>query len=139
MNNTVRLGSFVLACALGGAAFAQGAASPAGSPAQGAGASSEFGSLDTNRDGKVSSTEAQSNSELRSAFSSLDADKDTYLSQSEFAKWNKTGKSGSMPGATGSGAAGSDRSGGASSNSSNSSDHTGASPQSAPQSTDSEK
>ena len=56
-------------------------------------------------------TEAQSNSDLRSAFSSLDADKDTYLTPSELAKWNKMDKSGG---------ASSDRgasSGGASSNS----------------------
>ena len=127
MNNSVRFGSFILSCAIAGAVFAQ-ATPPASQP----GASSEFGSIDSNKDGKVSSTEAQSNSELRSSFSSLDADKDTYLSQSEFAKWNKGGKSGAMP------APGADRSGAAGGASSNSSsDHKGASPQSAPQSTDS--
>jgi len=113
MNNTVRFGSFVLSCAIAGAVFAQGAPAPAPvSPAAGVSASADFSVIDTNKDGKVSSTEAQSNTELRSAFSSLDADKDTYLTQSEFAKWNKSGKSGAMP------APGSDRSsGGASSNS----------------------
>lgn len=111
MNNTVRFGSFVLSCAIAGAVFAQGAPAPV-APAPGASASAEFSVIDTNKDGKVSSTEAQSNSDLRSAFSSLDADKDTYLTQSEFSKWNKAGKSGAMP------APGQDRStGGASSNS----------------------
>lgn len=124
MNNTVRFGSFVLSCAIAGAVFAQGAPAPAPvSPAAGGvSASADFSSIDTNKDGKVSSTEAQSNTDLRSAFSSLDADKDTYLSQSEFAKWNK-GKSGAMP------APGADRStGGASSNSI--SEPAGASPKS---------
>jgi hypothetical protein len=101
MNKSVRIGSLVVSCALAGAAFAQ-ATSPAGSPSTGAGAQGmgvahEFTSIDTNKDGKVSSTEAQSNTELRSAFSTLDADKDTYLSQSEFAKWSAGGKSGGMP------------------------------------------
>lgn len=99
MNNAARIGSFVLTCAFAGAVFAQGAAQPpVAPPAQGAGASAEFSSIDQNKDGKVSSTEAQSNSDLRSAFSSLDADKDTYLTPTEFSKWNKAGKSGgAMP------------------------------------------
>lgn len=119
----------IVSCALAGAAFAQ-ATSPAGSPSTGAGAQGvgsstgaahDFGSMDTNKDGKVSSTEAQSNSELRSAFSTLDADKDTYLSQSEFAKWSAGGKSGGMS-SSGGASSGADRSssGGASSNSSSS-------------------
>jgi len=98
MNNAARIGSFVVSCALAGAVFAQAATPPATAPGAGASSnasiSSDFGSLDTNKDGKVSSTEAQSNSELRSAFSSLDADKDTYLTPSELAKWNKMDKAG---------------------------------------------
>jgi len=95
MNNAAPIGSFALSCALVGAVFAQGAPAPAPvTPAPSVGISSEFGSIDTNKDGKVSSTEAQSNTELRSAFPSLDADKDTYLTPSEFAKWNKVGKAG---------------------------------------------
>ena len=126
MNKTVRIGSFIASCVVAGAVFAQAATTPAGAPAQGVGAGAagasvahDFSSIDTNKDGKVSSTEAQSNSELRSAFSTLDADNDTYLSQSEFAKWSAGGKAGGMGGASWSGA---DRSSsGASSNSSSSS------------------
>jgi len=97
MNNATRIGSFVLSCAIAGAVFAQ-AAPPVAPALPGASSSAEFTAIDQNKDGKVSSTEAQSNTDLRSAFSSLDADKDTYLTPSEFSKWNKAGKSGgAMP------------------------------------------
>ena len=39
----------------------------------------------------MSQVEARSHAELGTAFATLDADKDTYLSQSEFAKWNQGG------------------------------------------------
>ena len=50
-------------------------------------------SVDMNKDGKVSQAEARSNAELQTAFTTLDADRDNNLSQSEFSKWNKAGKS----------------------------------------------
>lgn len=90
-------GSFALLLAAG-VVSAQNASPPATtSPgaSQGASASVDFSSVDQNKDGKLSSAEVQSNSELRSAFSNLDADRDSYLSQSEYAKWNKAGKSSS--------------------------------------------
>lgn len=83
-----------------GLASAQNATPPAGGAAgtpgasQGASASMDFGKVDTNKDGRLSSAEVQSHSELRSAFVTLDADRDTYLSQSEYQKWDKAGKSG---------------------------------------------
>ena len=92
-------GSFALLFAAGFVS-AQNATPPAGGAAgtpgasQGASASMDFGKVDTNKDGRLSSTEVQSHSELRSAFTKLDADRDTYLSQSEYQKWDKAGKSG---------------------------------------------
>src|SRR5690606_18823758 len=111
------IGSLALTLAAG-VVSAQNATPPATSPGQGASSSMEFGTVDANRDGRVSSAEAQSHSELRTEFSKLDADSDTYLSQAEFQKWNKAGKSGAAgtsPGAAGSssGAAGSSSSSGA--------------------------
>jgi len=68
------------------------AAGAGASPAQGASASVEFGSIDANRDGRLSTSEVQSHSDLKSAFATLDADRDSYLSQTEYSKWNKAGK-----------------------------------------------
>jgi Ca2+-binding EF-hand superfamily protein len=87
------VGTFALTLAAGFVS-AQNAATPAtpAIPSQGASASVDFKSIDTNSDGKLSSAEVQSNMELRSAFATLDADRDTYLSQSEYAKWNKDSK-----------------------------------------------
>lgn len=90
-------GSFALLLAAG-VVSAQNATPPATTApgaSQGASASVDFGTVDMNKDGKLSSAEVQSNSELRTAFSTLDADRDSYLSQSEYAKWNKAGKSSS--------------------------------------------
>jgi hypothetical protein len=47
-----------------------------------------FSSLDTNKDGRVSKEEVKANNELTSSFATLDVDKDTYLSESEFGKWH---------------------------------------------------
>jgi hypothetical protein len=89
--------SFALSLAAG-VVSAQDAAVAAANPATpaipsaGASASVEFKTIDSNSDGRVSSAEAQANMDLRSAFSTLDADRDSYLSQSEYAKWNKATK-----------------------------------------------
>lgn len=91
------IGSLALSLAAG-IVSAQNAAPPAAtSPgmSQGAAAATDFNSLDANRDGRVSAAEARSHAELTSSFATLDADSDTYLSQSEFAKWNKGSKSSS--------------------------------------------
>lgn len=53
----------------------------------------QFGTVDQNRDGRISRAEAMSHSgQLGSAFSSLDLDRDAYLTQSEFGKWAPTRK-----------------------------------------------
>lgn len=87
-----RLGVVSLSLAAAGVLFAQAPppANPATTPDRVA--HSEFNSVDANRDGRVSREEAQSHAELVSSFSTLDADKDTYLSQNEFAKWHQNGK-----------------------------------------------
>jgi hypothetical protein len=76
MKNLVRIGIAGVALAFAGGALAQGKSGPA-----------EFSSVDQNKDGKVSKSEAQAYSELNSQFATLDADRDTYLSQTEFGKW----------------------------------------------------
>jgi hypothetical protein len=76
MKNLVRIGIAGMALAFAGGALAQGKSGPA-----------DFGAVDQNRDGKVSKSEAQAYSELNAQFSTLDADRDSYLSQTEFGKW----------------------------------------------------
>jgi hypothetical protein len=76
MKNLVRIGVAGVALALAGGALAQGKSGPA-----------EFSAVDQNKDGKVSKSEAQAYSELNTQFATLDADRDTYLSQTEFGKW----------------------------------------------------
>lgn len=96
MKNLVRTGLAGLSLTLAAVAFAQ-APAPAASNLADSSASPAFGSLDLNKDGKVSQSEVQSHSELKSAFASLDADRDSYLSQSEFSKWKSGSASGVLP------------------------------------------
>lgn len=90
-----------------GIVSAQNASPPAGGAAAAAGASQgasgavDFSALDTNKDGRLSSTEVQANTELRSAFATLDTDRDNSLSQSEFQKWDKAGKPAAAPASQG--------------------------------------
>jgi hypothetical protein len=90
---TAIAGSLVLSLAAG-VAFAQNTPPPAAGAGQGASAMVEFGSIDKDKDGRLSSAEAQANTELRTAFSTLDADRDSYLSQTEYGKWSKAAKPG---------------------------------------------
>jgi hypothetical protein len=92
-------GSVVLSL-LAGVAMAQ-APSPASDPAaapsattptQGTGRGADFATVDRNKDGRVSSSEASVNSDLNTEFSKLDANRDSYLSSDEFAKWSKAEK-----------------------------------------------
>jgi hypothetical protein len=76
MKNVIGNGIAGLALAFAGAALADGKPGHA-----------EFGAVDQNRDGRVSKVEAQAYSELTSQFGTLDADRDSYLSQTEFGKW----------------------------------------------------
>lgn len=86
------VGSLALSFAAGIVSAQQPSPPAAGTPSQGASASVEFGSIDTNRDGRLSTAEVQSHSDLKSSFATLDADRDSYLSQTEYSKWNKAGK-----------------------------------------------
>jgi hypothetical protein len=90
-------GSVVLSLLAAGVAIAQApspaeptAAPTATAPGQGAGA--DFATVDRNKDGRVSSSEASVNSDLNTEFSKLDANRDSYLSSDEFAKWSKAEK-----------------------------------------------
>jgi hypothetical protein len=85
MKNLIHAGIAGLTLAFAGAALADGKPGHA-----------EFGSVDQNRDGRVSKVEAQAYTELTSQFGTLDADRDSYLSQTEFGKW-KAPAAGSPP------------------------------------------
>ena len=96
MKNATRFGTLVLSLAGVAAVYAQAAAPVAPAPAadQKADAASDFGAIDRNKDGKLSQAEAQSNTDLTSTFSTLDADRDSYLTPTEFSKWSRAGKAG---------------------------------------------
>ena len=88
MHNATRFGSLAIALVFAGAAAAQAPA--AGSPpAQGGTAPVEFSSVDADKDGRVSAEEAQAHSELRAAFPTLDANRDSQLSKDEFVGMGK--------------------------------------------------
>ncbi|MEO8308459.1 MAG: hypothetical protein ABI616_10535 [Pseudomonadota bacterium] len=92
MKNVTKVGSLLVSIAATGLVFAQ---APAVTPAASVD-STQFSSMDLNKDGKLSQAEIRSQADLQNAFISLDADHDTYLSESEFSKWNKAGKSDQM-------------------------------------------
>jgi hypothetical protein len=96
MKNAIRFGTLVLSLAGVAAVYAQAAAPVVPAPAadQAAQAPSDFASIDRNKDGKVSQAEAQSNTDLQSTFTTLDADRDSYLTPMEFSKWSRAGKEG---------------------------------------------
>ena len=66
-------------------------------------AHAQFSSIDTNKDGRISRDEVKANAELNSSFATLDADHDSYLSESEYGKWKSSSMapgSGKAPGAS---------------------------------------
>jgi hypothetical protein len=70
-------------------ALAQNSTPQSSSSSDGKGsAAAQFSTVDTNRDGRISRTEARAYGNLGSSFATLDTDSDNYLSQSEFGKWN---------------------------------------------------
>jgi EF hand len=87
----IKIGSLLVSVAAAGLVFGQ--APPAPSTPAPATDSIQFSAVDMNKDGKLSQAEVRSHGDLQSSFATLDADRDTYLSQSEFSKWNKAGKS----------------------------------------------
>lgn len=93
MKYVTSMSSALLSLALAGAAFAQAPAPAATDSTAQATSMVNFGVIDQNKDGRVSKAEAQSNGELKAAFEKLDVDRDGYLSQQEFSKWSKAGKS----------------------------------------------
>lgn len=78
-------------------AFGQAAAPPKPTnPALRPAPASPFASMDANRDGRVSRDEAQGNGALIAAWSTVDANGDTYLSAAEFGKWKAPASGGPM-------------------------------------------
>jgi hypothetical protein len=76
----MHLGSFVLALTAAGAICAQEPATP-----------KDFSTLDKNKDGRVSSTEAEGRAELHDIFDALDKNHDGFLTATEFSAWSGAG------------------------------------------------
>jgi Ca2+-binding EF-hand superfamily protein len=101
MKTAVTLTFLLLTCTTGEALFAQAARSELKPIA--------FSTLDTNKDGKISLTEARADAGLEEAFAMLDINHDGYLTPAEFAAWPralKTQGAAPDPATTPSGSAG---------------------------------
>jgi hypothetical protein len=85
-------GLAVLSLAVAGAVLAQDPNSPHPDPESArnkAGSNMvEFTSVDANRDGRISKSEARQYGELTTSFGKLDTNSDSYLSRTEFGKWS---------------------------------------------------
>lgn len=92
MKNSTRITAAVVSMAFAGAVAAQAPATGTPMPGKDHSSHAMFGTVDMNKDGRISQAEARSHTELQTAFGKLDADGDTYLSQSEFARWDASGK-----------------------------------------------
>jgi len=79
MKLAMSLTCVLLTCTAGGTLFAQGVRSELKPVA--------FSALDTNKDGKLSSSEARADPDLEMAFEMLDLNHDGYLSPKEFQAW----------------------------------------------------
>ncbi|HEX3837250.1 MAG TPA: hypothetical protein VHW25_09850 [Steroidobacteraceae bacterium] len=86
MKKAISLTCLLLACATGGTALAQGARSELKPIA--------FGSVDKNKDGRISLVEARADPGLYEAFSMLDVNHDGFLTPAEFAAWPRALKTG---------------------------------------------
>ncbi len=89
MNSIIKVSALAIVLAAG-AAFAQQSPAPAATGTT----SMDYSKLDTNGDGVISKDEAKGDPALSSQFSTLDADKDGKLSSSELAKAGTKGKEG---------------------------------------------
>lgn len=96
MKITPRAASIALAATLAAVLSAQ---VPAETPksAKTAKPAIEFSTLDSNGDGRVSTTEVQFVDDLKGSFAGLDANRDANLSPTEFANWSRAAKSADAP------------------------------------------
>ena len=78
-------GQALLALAIAGAVSIQAPAAAAKSPL-------DFHTVDADRDGRVSPMEVRYIDDLRSAFGTLDSNKDDFLTPPEYSKWKRAGK-----------------------------------------------
>jgi len=84
MKARIPLACFLVACAACGTPFAQGTHSELKPIA--------FSTLDTNKDGKISVSEARADPDLYAAFDTLDLNHDGFLSPQEFQAWPRAMK-----------------------------------------------
>lgn len=96
MNTPARHSFAIVALMVAGAAGAQTAA-PAQATSQIDTAKIDFVTVDKDRNGSLSKSEAASIADLESAFESLDADHDQAVSRTEFQRWSRAGKPVSAP------------------------------------------
>jgi EF hand len=88
MNSIIKVSALAIVLAAGAAFAQQTPPAPTGT------SSMDYSKLDTNGDGVISKDEAKGDPSLSSQFSTLDADKDGKLSSSELAKAATKGKEG---------------------------------------------
>jgi EF hand len=88
MNSILKVSALALMLAAGAAFAQQSPPATTGAPAM------DYSKLDTNGDGVISKDEAKGDPTLSSQFATLDADKDGKLSSSELAKAGTKGKEG---------------------------------------------
>jgi hypothetical protein len=62
-------------------------------------AGTPFARLDINQDGRLSREEVSSSADLTSRFDALDGDRNAYISQLEYAKWEESSRMSSSPAA----------------------------------------
>lgn len=80
--------SAVAAAVIATTAYGQSSSMTPASSSSGQGAdAASFSTLDTNRDGRITQTEAAMHTKLSGAFTTADANSDGALTQTEFSKW----------------------------------------------------
>jgi hypothetical protein len=88
------VGAVLVALLFTGTDFAADAPVKAVSPAT---AGTPFARLDINQDARLSREEVSSSADLTSRFDALDGDRNAYISQLEYAKWEESSRNSSAP------------------------------------------
>lgn len=94
MKHTLHVSVAVIALVFTGTDFAAEAPMKSATPAT---AGTPFARLDINQDARLSREEVSSSADLTSRFNALDGDRNGYISQLEYAKWEESSRMGSSP------------------------------------------